>query len=117
MDVRRLLLVLVLAAAALVLPSMPHASACSCMTFDVRGRLPEADGAFVGTSWPATTRSRSMELVSSATQVPYRYQVEQVVKGDIPSGTIDVWSSASGASCGLETPVGQRAGLLLQRAR
>lgn len=86
------------------------------MTFDVRERLPESDGAFVGTFLTRDDPQPVNGLGSSATQVPYRYQVERVVKGDLPSsGTIEVWSAASGASCGLETPGGQRAGLLLER--
>jgi hypothetical protein len=86
------------------------------MTFDVRERLPESDGAFVGTFLARNDPPPVNGLVSSATQVPYRYQVERVVKGDLPSsGIIEVWSSASGASCGLETLGGERAGLLLER--
>ena len=113
-SVRRILLVLLLAAAALVAPSLPHARACSCAVYDLRERLPEAAGAFIGTLVSSDDPLRSGKVLSSATLVRYRFQVERAVKGDIPSGTIDVWSSGSGASCGLETPVGQRTGLLLR---
>ncbi len=113
-SVRRIVLVLFLAAAALVAPSLPHARACSCAVYDVRERLPEAAGAFVGTLVSRDDPQPTGNVFSSATLVRYRFQVERAVKGDIPSGTIDVWSSGSGASCGLETPVGQRTGLLLR---
>ncbi|HKY75600.1 MAG TPA: hypothetical protein VJS45_05650, partial [Acidimicrobiia bacterium] len=111
---RRILLVLLLTAAALVAPSLPHAKACSCAVYDVRERLPEAAGAFVGRMVSRDDPQSTGDGFSSATLVRYRFLVERAVKGDIPSGTIDVWSSASGASCGLETPVGERTGLLLR---
>lgn len=82
--------------------------------YDVRERLPEAAGAFVGTLVSRNDPHPGGDALSSATLVRYRFQVERAVKGGIPSGTIDVWSSWSGASCGLETPVGRRTGLLLR---
>lgn len=114
---RRLVLVLVLTAAVLVAPSLPHAKACSCAPSDVRERLPEsAAGAFVGTLVSRDDPQPAGGGLSSATLVRYRYHVERAVKGAIPSGgAIDVWSSWSGASCGLETAAGQRAGLLLRQ--
>ncbi len=84
------------------------------MTYDVRERLPEADGAFVG-ALVARHDPPLGGMVSSADQIRYTFRVERGVKGDIPAETIDVWSAANGASCGLETPVGERAGLLLER--
>lgn len=101
-------------AAALFGPSMPHASACSCASYDVRERLAEVDGAFVG-ALVARHDPPLGGVMSSAEQIRYTFAVERGVKGDIPSDTIDVWASSSGASCGLETPVGERAGLLLER--
>lgn len=111
---RRILLVLALAAAALVLPSSPRASACSCARFDVRESLPKVDGAFVGSLLSRDDPEPVNGAVSSGTSVRYRYQVEQTVKGEIPSGTVEVWAPAHGASCGMETPRGQRTGLLLR---
>jgi hypothetical protein len=113
--VRRLLLVLILTAAGLFGPWVPPASACSCATYDVRERLPEVDGAFVGRLIAKEEPTPVDGVFSSATLARYRFSVEQPVKGDIPSPTIDVWASTSGASCGLETPVGERVGLLLDR--
>jgi hypothetical protein len=85
------------------------------MTYDVRERLPEVDGAFVGRLIARDEPTPVGGVFFSDTLVRYRFSVERPVKGDIPSGTIEVWSSSSGASCGLETPVGERAGLLLER--
>lgn len=114
-NVRRLLLVLLLTATALVAPSIPHAKACSCAPYDVRERLPEVDAAFVGRLIARKDPAPVGGLFSSDTRVRYRFSVERPVKGALPSGTIDVWSSSSGASCGLETPIGERAGILLER--
>ena len=80
----------------------------------MRERLPEVAGAFVGRLLSRDDPQPTGNVFSSATLVRYRFQVERPVKGDIPSGIIEVWSSGSGASCGLETPVGQRTGLLLR---
>jgi hypothetical protein len=113
--VRRLLLVLFLTAAGLFGPWVPPAAACSCATYDVRERLPEVDGAFVGRLIARDEPTAVDGLFSTDSLVRYRFSVDEPVKGAIPSGTIDVWSSFSGASCGLETPVGERAGLLLER--
>jgi len=113
--VRRLILVVTLAGAALVVPPLPQAAACSCAPVDVGERLPEADGAFVGRLLSRDDPEPVDGALSTATLVRYRYQMERAVKGDIPAGTVDVWSARSGVSCGLETPVGERAGLLLRR--
>jgi hypothetical protein len=114
-SVRRFLLVVVLAAAALVLPSPPPAAACSCARFDVREELARVDGAFVGFLIARESPQPVDGVYSSATKVRYHFRVERVVRGDVPPETVDVWSSADGASCGLETGPGQRIGLLLRR--
>ena len=51
--------------------------------------------------------------VSGAT-ARYRFRLEQIYKGDVEDRAV-VFSSADGASCGLELAVGQRVGLLLTR--
>lgn len=113
---RRLFLIVALTAATLALPPLPHAAACSCAAVDVREQLPEVDGAFVGTLLSHDEPQPVNGLVSSETLVAYRFEVERVVKGPLPSsGTIEVWASWSGASCGIEIPPGQRTGLLLRR--
>ena len=73
---------------------------------DVPARLPEAQGAFVGTY---TDRSEIAEGL-----VAFTFEVERVVKGDFGPKAI-VRASGSGASCGLEFFGGRRTGLLLQR--
>ena len=45
----------------------------------------------------------------------YLLRVEQVYKGDIDN-RVEILTSASGAACGLEAGVGDRVGLLLDRA-
>ena len=42
------------------------------------------------------------------------FRVEQVYKGDI-SNRVEVETARDGAACGLELPVGERVGLLLER--
>jgi len=44
----------------------------------------------------------------------YLFRVEQVYKGDVDSRA-EIVTPASGAACGLEARVGDRAGLLLER--
>jgi hypothetical protein len=112
--VRRFLLVLVVAAAGLASPVMPHAAACSCAG-DATQWLSGADGAFVGALLFRDEDPPPVDGVYwSGTLVRHHYQVEQAVRGDLPP-TIDVWGTTDGASCGLGTPVGRRVGLLLQR--
>jgi hypothetical protein len=114
-NVRRVLLVFLLTAAALVAPSLPHAKACSCAASNGREGLASADAAFVGRLLSRDDPQPVGDTFSSATIVRYRYVVERAVKGAIPARAVEVWSAWSGVSCGLETPVGQRAGLLLRR--
>jgi hypothetical protein len=114
-SMRRLLLVLLLTAAALFAPSLPHAKACSCAGPAGGEQLAAADGAFVGRLLSRDDPQPVDGMFSSGDVVRYRYVVERGVKGDIPPGAIEVWSAWSGVSCGLETPIGQRAGLLLRR--
>lgn len=96
----RLLAVLV---AALVLAA--DASACSCAPPDLERDLPRADGAVVGTV---------LERRVDGDTARYLVRVEQVYKGDIDN-RVEILTSASGAACGLESVVGDRVGLLLDR--
>jgi hypothetical protein len=83
------------------------ARACSCVEMDLGSRLPEADGAFVGTYV-------DREPLSDG-RAAWTFVVERVVKG--PFGpTAVVRTSGDGASCGIELFDGPRAGLLLDRA-
>jgi hypothetical protein len=91
--------------AALSLTLAADALACSCLPVDLARDLPQADGAFVGTL---------LARQEDGNEAVFRFRVEQVYKGDIEN-RIDVVSARDGAACGLELPVGERIGLLLQR--
>ena len=81
------------------------ALACTCAPVDLVRDLPRADGAFVGTV---------LERRSTEASVLLLFRVEQVYKGDI-SDRIEVETARDGAACGLDLPVGERVGLLLER--
>lgn len=98
-------------AAALVL--VADASACSCAPVDLERDLPRADGAFIGTLLERR-EPPAAAVQSSGDPVTLVFRVEQVYKGDI-DGRVEVVTARSGASCGLGTRVGERAGLLLDR--
>jgi hypothetical protein len=82
------------------------AFACSCVQMDLATRLPEVDGAFIGTFVERETVDER--------RVAITFQVERVIKGEFGPRAI-VRSDADGASCGLEF-YRPRAGLLLDRA-
>jgi hypothetical protein len=100
------LLVLVLSLAGLILGA-PPAAACSCVRMDLAARLPDADGAFVGTY---VDRDPIGEQHAAWT-----FEVERVVKGSFGPTAI-VRTHAAGASCGIELFDDPRTGLLLDRA-
>ena len=81
------------------------ALACSCLPVDLARDLPRADGAFVGTVLERTDRERTSTLL---------FRVEQVYKGEIEN-RVEVETARGGAACGIEVPVGERIGLLLER--
>jgi hypothetical protein len=92
-------------AAGLILGAQP-ASACSCVRMHLGSRLPEADGAFVGTY---VDRS---EIGDG--RAAFTFDVERVVKDVGP--TAIVRTNATGGPCGLEFYGDRRAGLLLRHA-
>ena len=107
-TVPAVLFVLLCAGVAALAATVETAQACSCGLGDPRTALAEADAAFVGVyvggrQGPVGTRV-----------AVHSFQVEEVVKGVLPA-TLEVTSSDSGASCGLEFARGQRVGLLLTR--
>ena len=104
-PVLRSIAVLAIVVAAVVATGRP-AAACSCAAVDLGRLLPEADGAFVGTSVDRTAISDQ--------EVAITFEVERVVKGDF-GPTALVRTNAYGASCGLEFLDGPRTGLLLDR--
>jgi hypothetical protein len=77
---------------------------------DPFGGLAEADGAFVGTL--VETDRGVGPMLDSMALVDFRFEVEATLKGDIGDAVV-VKSAADGASCGIELPVGERAGFLL----
>ena len=89
-----------------LLVTAPTAYACSCVEMDLSTRLPEADGAFVGT---VAGRDSLDEQTVAIT-----FSVEHVVKGKFGPTAI-VRTNAFGASCGIELLDGPRTGLLLDR--
>lgn len=101
----RLLTVLTMAAGIVVAGS--PARACSCAEMDLRARLPEADGAFVGAFVGREPAGEGLVAIT--------FEVERVVKGEF-GRTAVVRTSAHGASCGIEFLGGPRTGLLLDRA-
>lgn len=112
--VRRLnafVLALFLALGLVVQGALP-AHGCSCMMPDPFAGLAEADGAFVGT---LVEVDRGLgPITNSGELVDFRFEVEASLKGDIGEAIL-VKSSSDGASCGIELPVGERAGFLLTR--
>jgi len=81
------------------------ALACTCAPIDLVRDLPRADGAFIGTVLERTDGKTTSTLL---------FRVEQVYKGDI-SNRVEIETARDGATCGLEAPVGERLGLLLER--
>ena len=110
MRIRAALLV-PLALAALAL-DVKKASACSCMQMNVRVFLAEADGAFVGTLLSRGQAPLVGGVADSSFQVPFFFEVDTVVRGDIPN-PVTIKSSLDSASCGLGVAVGDKVGLLV----
>jgi hypothetical protein len=79
--------------------------ACSCALPDARAALAQADGAFVGRL--VARRQEDQRAILT-------YAVEKTLKGPIGT-TIEVRTASNGAACGIEAPVGTRAGLVLDR--
>ena len=99
-----------------VLATPKAAVACSCAGPPpaLGAAVARADGAFVGTLTEIGDPEGSGPVISSGRTVLNRFAVEAVAKGDI-GPTVVVESAASGASCGLELAVGQRAGIIASR--
>jgi hypothetical protein len=112
--VLRVVVAVLVVAAALVAEIRP-AQACSCSVPDQRRTLAAADGAFIGTFLDKDQpQPNGAGVVRSDDSVQYRYRLDAAVKGEFPS-VVTVMSAASGASCGLETPVGEQQGIFVYR--
>jgi len=102
----RLVLALVVGATAALAATAGPAYACSCAPPDPRSLLGQADGAFVGR---LVTRQ---EVAAGRSR--FTFAVERSVKGALGT-TVDVESASDSAACGIETPIGSRIGLFLER--
>jgi hypothetical protein len=91
----------------------PSASACSCAGRSDAERLTDAGAAFVGTLVERRELPRLAPLESSGDPFVNVYRVEQVHKGTLGE-TVEVHTVRSGATCGLEEPVGTRIALYLR---
>ena len=111
----RRLMVLILAAGVLLVVAEQSARGCECAQMDSRSTYDHADGAFIGRliSHDQPTPDAGGGF-SSDQSVAYHFRVDQSVKGRFGS-QVDVWSAAMGASCGIESDVGRRIGLLVNR--
>lgn len=105
-SVKALVLCVVVAVAAALAVAVEPARACSCLPPDPWALLRQADGAFVGRMMSRREADGDRAILV--------FSVERAVKGEI-GDTVEVETPKSGASCGLETPVGERIGLFLGR--
>lgn len=105
-HIRHSLTASTLLAAAVLALGVDPAQACSCARGDPRSQLARADGAFVGTFLD----SRAL----SAGESIYRFRVQDAVKGRFGE-IVEIQSSSSGASCGIEARPGQVLGLFVYR--
>ncbi len=87
------------------------AHGCSCMMPDPFAGLAEADGAFVGTL-VEVDRGGLGPITNSDQLADFHFEVEASLKGEIGDAIL-VKSASDGAACGIELPVGERAGFLL----
>jgi hypothetical protein len=112
MPVRRLLVVSLLAGAMLGVGGADRATACSCLPLELdRQTFRESDGAVIGTL---------VEREPIGRRTNYVYVVRRVFRGRRliePGEAVAVRSWSGGAACGLETPIGGREGLFLERRR
>jgi hypothetical protein len=95
---RRILVVLILAATSLVFASARPAWACSCAAID--DHLDRAATAFVGVA-------SEVDEAWSGREVKIRFDVEDMLKGD-PAAEIELITDAEGAACGYEFTEGHR---------
>lgn len=109
------LTVVAVTATLLVLVPRP-AAACSCLARTDGEQLAQADAAFVGTvlSRREPTTSTSAPTVLSGSIV-YTFAVEEVVKGAVDTGSLEVRTGPNSAACGTTFDVGQRYLVLAHR--
>ncbi len=89
------------------------AHGCSCAPPNPYAGLAQADGAFVGTL--VDVDRGVLPLTDSGQLIDFYFEVEAALKGDIGE-TVLVKSASDGAACGIEVPIGTRAGFLLYQS-
>lgn len=95
----------------LMVADLQEAEACSCAQMNPRTGLDDADAAFVGTVISiGRIPVGAGGLVNTGQAVPWVFEVEQVVKGDL-SDTVVLMATTDGGSCGIGARVGDRVGL------
>jgi hypothetical protein len=112
MSRRRGVLLLVLVLALSVVP-LPQANACTCAAGHPRARLAAADGAFIGKLVGHRETGPLGSIISTGRDVIYTFEVAEAIKGDI-GRRVEVYSAASGASCGFEVATGETVGVFLE---
>ncbi|HEU5036380.1 MAG TPA: hypothetical protein VFT70_05210 [Nocardioides sp.] len=100
MTTMRTLLAGLLTAFGLVALTPAAAHACSCAAGSPKQYAQWADVVFTGTLTEVEPPPRRL-LMSSGDPATYHFDVDAVLKGDVPSNA-QVTSAVSGASCGLE---------------
>ena len=102
---RRTLILLALTIVVTITP-MATARACSCMMPDVDRFLAESDFVFAGS---LLERQGGEGQVGDfgVDNVPFRFEVDAVYKGDLRDPTVEVWSASNGAACGFEMAIGE----------
>lgn len=111
---KRLVLVVAMVAGLLISSPCSPAWACSCAAKPPEQRLARAEAAFVGTLISREEPTPEGGFYYSGQTLKWKFRVEKVAKGDLEE-EIELESAASGASCGLEVRVGERAGILLHK--
>ena len=91
-----------------LLATAVDARACSCVPPDPWTYIQESDAAFVGRLVERRDASGGAAILT--------FSVERSVKGKLGS-RVEVRTPSSGASCGIEAPIGERVGLFLMRER
>ncbi len=84
------------------------ARACSCIEQPASEFIATADGGFIG-----SLIEKPAEEFSTGTEVKWRFEVSQWIKGDLASDTFEVYSPQSGVSCGFELQPGVEAAVFV----
>lgn len=109
----RVVVLFVVVTTALVLLLPRPALACSCAgPPDLDRMVAESPAAFVGTLVSKVPDPEHGPYRSTANPTTYTFDVERWVKGDLGK-TVGVRAPLDGAACGIEVPIGGRAGLFV----